>query len=92
MVTAFPTGSELVLTYAGRENAEDNPMSLAARSKTLGEPWLSRFSAEELLNDLRGAGFHTIEFLSGESAAEYVGTRRDGLEPPRLVRIVSARV
>ncbi len=83
---------ELVLTYAGRESAEDNPMSLAARSKTLGEPWLSRFSAEELLNDLRGAGFHTIEFLSRERAAEYVGTRRDGLEPPRLVRILIARV
>ncbi|HKR55762.1 MAG TPA: class I SAM-dependent methyltransferase [Gemmatimonadales bacterium] len=92
LVTAFPTGSELVLTYAGRESTDDNPMSLAARSKTLGEPWLSRFSAEELVSELREAGFRTIEFLSREDAARYVGERRDGLEAPRLVRIVSARL
>ena len=92
LVTAFPTGSELVLTYAGRESTDDNPMSLAARSKTLGEPWLSRFAAVELVSELREAGFGTIEFLSREAAARYVGTRRDGLEPPRLVRIVSARL
>lgn len=92
VVTAFPTGSELVLTYAGRESDDDNPMSLAARSKTLGEPWLSRFSAEELITELRAAGFRGIEFLSPERAAAYVGSRRDGLEPPRRVRIVSAMV
>jgi len=92
LVTAFPTGSELVLTFAGRESTDDNPMSLAARSKTLGEPWLSRFSAEELESELQEAGFRAIEFLSRERAAEYVGTRRDGLEPPQRVRIVSARL
>lgn len=92
MVTSFPAGSELVLTYAGRESAEDNPMSLATRSKLLGEPWLSRFSAEELAVALREDGFRSVEFLSRERAAQYVGTRRDGLEPPRLVRIVSARL
>ena len=92
LVTAFPTGSELVLTYAGRESDDDNPQSLATRSKTLGEPWLSRFSPEELVSELRGAGFRAIEFLSPERAAAYVGTRRDGLEPPRRVRIVSAKV
>lgn len=92
LVAAFPSGSELVLTYAGWESDDDNPASLATRSKALGEPWLSRFSGEELVSELHGAGFRTIEFLSREDAAEYVGTRRDGLEPPRLVRIVSAMV
>ena len=92
LVAGFPSGSELVLTYAGWESSDDNPASLATRAKTLGEPWLSRFSPEELVHELRGAGFRAIEFLSREGAAEYVGTRRDGLEPPPLVRIVSARV
>ncbi|HKV72121.1 MAG TPA: class I SAM-dependent methyltransferase [Gemmatimonadales bacterium] len=92
LVAGFPSGSELVLTYAGWESSDDNPASLATRAKTLGEPWLSRFSPEELVSELRGAGFRDVEFLGREAAAEYVGTRRDGLEPPPLVRIVSARV
>jgi len=81
MVAGFPAGSELVLTYAGPERADD-PTSYASRAHMLGEPWLSRFSAEELVRELREAGFGAIEFLSRVAAARYVGTRRDGLEPP----------
>jgi methyltransferase (TIGR00027 family) len=92
MVGEFPSNSELVLTYTGRESAEEDPTSLAARARVLGEPWLSRFSTEEITTELREAGFREIEFLTRERAAEYVGHRRDGLEPPRRVRIVSARV
>lgn len=92
VVAGFPAGSELVFTYAGSESADDDPSSMAARTKLLGEPWLSRFSPEELVGELRQAGFHGIEFLSRENAARYLGTRTDGLEPPRRVRIVSARV
>lgn len=91
-VAGFPAGSELVLTYAGSVNTDDDPTWLANRVRTLGEPWLSGFSAEELVGELREAGFHAIEFLSREAAARYVGNRTDGLEPPRRVRIASARV
>jgi methyltransferase (TIGR00027 family) len=91
-VAGFPAGSELVCTYTGSVSSDDDPAWLASRAKTLGEPWLSGFSAEELVAELRDAGFHAIEFLTREQAARYVGSRRDGLEPPRRVRIVSARV
>jgi len=91
-VAGFPPGSEIVFTYAGSVNTDDDPTWLANRAKTLGEPWLSGFSAEELVGELREAGFHAIEFLSREAAARYVGHRTDGLEPPRRVRIASARV
>jgi len=92
LVTGFPAGSELVLTYSGGESADDDPASLAARARELGEPWLSRFSADELAAELGRAGFREVEFLSRERAAAYLGRRDDGLEPPRRVRIVSARV
>jgi len=92
MVAGFPTGSEIVLTYTGSESAEEDPTSLASHARALGEPWLSRYSAEELAGELREAGFGAIEFLSREEATRMVGTRHDGLEPPKRVRIVSARV
>lgn len=92
MVTGFPAGSELVFTYSGNESADEDPASIAARAKLLGEPWLTRFSPEELVGELRQAGFHAIEFLTREAAARYMGNRNDGLEPPRRARIVSAKV
>ena len=92
LVAGFPAGSELVLTYTGSESPDDDPTSLAARARELGEPWLSRFSAEELAAELGRAGFREVEFLSRERAAAYLGRRDDGLEPPRRVRIVGARV
>ena len=92
LVGACPAGSELVLTYSGSESADDDPTSLAARAKELGEPWLTRFSAQELTAELSDAGLRTVEFLSSEQAARYLGRRDDGLEPPRRGRILSARV
>lgn len=92
VVAGFPAGSELVLTYTGGEHDDDDPTSLAARAKEVGEPWLTRFTAEELALELHRAGFREVEFLSREQAAELVGRRDDGIEPPRRVRIASAKV
>ena len=56
----------------------------AAGARENGTPFLSFFSAEEMLAMARDAGFDTTEHISGSALAQrYFADRTDGLQPPR---------
>jgi len=88
-VAAFPTGSEVVLTFAPPPGDSRSPFDQCAAS--LGEPWVSYFTADALEAKLRGAGFPKVEFLSpAEAAARYFRDRPHDLSVPRRTNIVFA--
>lgn len=90
-IAQFPTGSEVVLTFAPREPA-DSPGILATLAAAAGEPWLSYFEPVELEQKLAAFGLNQVEFLTPEEATRlYYQTRTDGLPPPRRTLIVSAQ-
>jgi methyltransferase (TIGR00027 family) len=90
-VAQFPTGSEIVLTFAPRAPA-DSPGILATLAAAAGEPWLSYFEPAALEQKLRGFGLNRVEFLTPEEATRlYYQTRADALPPPRRTSIVSAQ-
>ena len=84
-VSAFPSGSELVLTFLQpSEPAADYAASasslLAERVASVGEPFVSRFEPEALKAKLLASGFSAVEFLSSEEARSSYFSRR----PPEL--------
>ncbi|MHB8909702.1 MAG: class I SAM-dependent methyltransferase [Syntrophales bacterium] len=90
-VTAFPAGSEIVLTFATPPG--DSPSPFDRVSADLGEPWVSYFEPAALETKLRGAGFSNVDFLSPEAAeARYFRDRPKDLPIPRRTNIVCAIV
>jgi methyltransferase (TIGR00027 family) len=92
-VAAFPTGSEIVFTFASpREPAgPDAGPTLAEQAAAVGEPWISYFAPEQIERKLLQFGFATVGFLTpGEAAARYFRDRTDGLPVPKRTAIVSA--
>lgn len=91
-VVCFPTGSQMVLTFAQpREPAEPNP--LAEGAAAAGEPWISYFTPEELTALLRRVGFSEVALLSRDEAMRrYYADRADGLVAPRRVSLCTATV
>jgi methyltransferase (TIGR00027 family) len=88
-VAAFPSGSEIVLTFA-RPRAE-SLSPIARRAADLGEPWKSYFEPAALDAKLRAAGFSIVEFLSpAEAEARYFRDRPKDLPPPEQTNIVCA--
>ncbi|MCX7176946.1 MAG: class I SAM-dependent methyltransferase [Proteobacteria bacterium] len=92
-VAAFPSGSEIVLTFLQPpESASDAaPAQLAGRVAGAGEPFVSYFEPEAMAEKLTGAGFTKLEFLSPEDAdTKYYKHRPTDLPVPRRTGIVSA--
>lgn len=88
-VAAFPTGSEIVLTFARPPGASPSPLD--RRAADLGEPWVSYFTPDALAAKLRDAGFTNVDFLSpGEAEARYFRTRPADLPVPKQTNIVCA--
>ena len=88
-VAEFPLGSEIVLTFAPSPN--DSPSPFDQRAASLGEPWVSYFTADALEAKLRGAGFSKVEFLSpAEAEARYFRDRPQDLSVPKRTNIVCA--
>ncbi|HET8900655.1 MAG TPA: class I SAM-dependent methyltransferase [Holophagaceae bacterium] len=92
-VGSLAPGSGLVLTFAQPETPRtDGQPSLADRAAEVGEPWITRFTLEELEHKLRGAGFAEVGFLMpDEAVARYFQDRADDLPPPRRVNTAFAR-
>jgi methyltransferase (TIGR00027 family) len=93
-VLSFPKRSEIVFTFA-----QPNPDTTSAGAKlaesaaSVGEPWISYFTPEEVEAMLRSLGFSDARFLSHEEAERrYYANRTDGFEVPRRVSIVTASV
>lgn len=90
-VSTFPSGSEIVLTFAQPQEPDaSGPRELAERAAAAGEPWLSYFTPGAIDAALRGAGFTRVAFLSIEDAARYFVD--SSLPAPRRVSIAAATV
>ena len=86
-VAAFPAGSEMVLTFAPPPG--DSPSPFDRRAASLGEPWVSYYTADALEAKLRGIGFSKVEFLSpAEAEACYFRNRPQDLPIPTRTNIV----
>lgn len=92
-VGGLPAGSAMVFTFAqpGDPSPESAP-TLAEMAAAVGEPWLTRFTPEQLRPKLHDAGFGQISFLLPEAAASYFHGRPDGLPAPRRVNTALAKV
>jgi methyltransferase (TIGR00027 family) len=93
---ALPPGSGMVIAFAPPISEEGRAAvrvpSASERAAALGEPWLTRFSADELRDTLRTNGFKDVSFLDPrESRSRYYAGRTD-LPAPRAVRLCRARV
>jgi methyltransferase (TIGR00027 family) len=97
-VALWQGGSEIVVQHiegdwtsldaVGRNAME----GAAARAASAGEPWLSRFSFEEMASLLRKSGFSEIRHFSIEDAMQrYFRGRSDGLFPAGGIAMVWAR-
>lgn len=90
---AFPSGSEIVLTFLQPPGSVANaaPAQLAERVAGAGEPFVSYFEPEAMAAKLTAAGFTRLEFLSPEEANKrYYEGRPADLPTPRRTGIVSA--
>ena len=92
-MAAFPSGSEIVLTFLRRpdtrsKEAAEAASRLADRVASAGEPFVSRFEPEDIRTKLVGAGFSKVEFLLPDLASElYFKPRPPDLPIPRRTNI-----
>ncbi len=87
-VTSFPTGSEIVLTYASPAFSRSH---LAERARSVGEPWLSFFEPESLRKKLHDIGFSETGLFPPEEARErYFRHQPGNLPVPPDTNIVYA--
>jgi methyltransferase (TIGR00027 family) len=98
-VSSLPKSSEIVFTFASSAPTvnEKGSEPLIAPFMTFaaahGEPWRTRFEPNDLANKLHALDFLTVSFLSASEAdTRYFRGRHDGLQAPRRVGIVTARV
>jgi O-methyltransferase involved in polyketide biosynthesis len=95
-MAAYPSGSEVVLTFK-QPMVETNRKAAAAAQKlaeevaSVGEPFVSFFEPKSLEAKLTSAGFSNVEFLDLETAvARYFALRPPDLPRPRHINILSA--
>jgi methyltransferase (TIGR00027 family) len=87
-IAQLPAGSGVCFDFALSPESMSPPRrkafeALAARVAAAGEPFQLFFTPQELENELRSAGLHTVEFAdSGRLNALYFGNRVDGLSLP----------
>lgn len=92
-VAGLPRGSRFVFAFASSQ-AESPPgaPSIASRTASVGEPWLTRFEINDLKAGLQAAGFREVTFLDPSEAAERYFRGRKDLPAPRRTRLCSATV
>jgi methyltransferase (TIGR00027 family) len=93
-VAGFPSGSEIVLTFAQPPDEKvDGAAWVAARTAAMNEPMVSFFTPAAMEIKLRRAGFSGIDFLSPkESEIRYFSQRPLDLPVPKRTAIVAAQV
>jgi methyltransferase (TIGR00027 family) len=94
-VAGLPAGSEIVFTFTDSRDAQNHAgvPDLAARVASLGEPFRSTLTEEDLPRRLAAAGFAAVDIPTAEQVHDrYFAGRSDGLEGPRRARIASAQV
>jgi methyltransferase (TIGR00027 family) len=94
-MAAYPSGSEVVLTFkqpmvqtAGK--AAEAAQKLAENVASVGEPFVSFFEPKAMEAKLLSAGFGKVEFLDLETAGtRYFASRPADLPKPKHINIVS---
>ena len=90
-ISAFPPGSEIVLTIAS--HADEVHALIAKHAANIGEPWVSSFEPDDFAEKLTGYGFSKVGFLSAEEAeARYFRQGRGELPVPNPAHILFAVV
>jgi methyltransferase (TIGR00027 family) len=94
LVAGFPSGSEIVLTFAQAADEESEGATwLSARTAAMNEPMISFFTPAAMEIKLRRARFSAIDFLSPkESEIRYFSQRPLDLPVPKRTAIVAAQV
>ena len=94
-MSAYPSGSEVVLTFKQPPTRTAGPTAEAARKlaekvASVGEPFVSFFEPKAIEAKLTSAGFSRVEFLDLQTAdARYFASRPADFPKPKLVNIVS---
>jgi methyltransferase (TIGR00027 family) len=98
VIAALPSATTITLEF----NLPDEDLTeldletvqfLAQMVAAIGEPFLTRFRAEELRAHLRDLGFSSVFHLTpAEAATRYFGGRQDGLRAPEWAQVMSATV
>jgi methyltransferase (TIGR00027 family) len=95
-IARLPRGSGIVFAFAPENGSQNRPLgaavSAADRAAELGEPWLTRFTAEDLKRELEIAGLSEVSFLEPHEAASRYYANRTDLPAPRLARLGKAMV
>jgi methyltransferase (TIGR00027 family) len=97
-IAGLPSGSQVVLDFMLDDASldEDKRESVRKASQyvaSIGEPWLTRYSAEDLERTLRDIGFGQVTYFSNELATrEYLDNRSDGLSLDPLIQMMGAVV
>jgi methyltransferase (TIGR00027 family) len=93
-VADFPSGSEIVLTFAPPPDEKaDGTAWVAARTAATNEPMVTFFTPAAMEIKLRRAGFGGIDFLSPKEAEiRYFSQRPLDLPVPKRTVIVAAQV
>ena len=95
-IAGMVKGSELVFAFAPKQDEaprrNGESMTTAEKAAAHGEPWLTWFSSEELVDELLKSGFGNVFFLSPCEAGELYFRGRGDLPAPRTTRICRAIV
>jgi methyltransferase (TIGR00027 family) len=97
-VLSLPAASEIVFSFvstAGTLSWQERALAAisAVSARAQGEPWLSRYSPQRLVNKLISMGFSKVlHFSSDEANARYFRERRDGLRASKLEEMMRAIV
>lgn len=88
-IAGMGRGTMLVVAFAPKDSDRRGrkPGTAAEHAATLGEPWLSHFTEEELRNELTTCGFASMDFLGTEEAEQRYYKGRADLPPPRSTRL-----
>ncbi|MGA2178531.1 MAG: class I SAM-dependent methyltransferase [Verrucomicrobiota bacterium] len=94
-MAAYPSGSEVVLTFKQpiaktTRKAAEAAQKLAENVASVGEPFVSFFEPDAMEAKLTSAGFSKVEFLDlGAAGTRYFALRPADLPKPKHINIVS---
>ena len=97
-IADLPAGSQVVLDFMLDDASLDEARRESVRKaseyvESIGEPWLTRYSATELEKVLRDIGFNQVTYFSNELATDrYLAGRSDDLSLDPLIQMMSAAV
>ena len=88
-------GSRLALSFTEPDSDAGTAAARSAfakRAESVGEPWITFFTPQEMETRLRGCGFSEVLPLAADEAEGIFAGRSDGLAVPRSLGLVTAVV